>query len=151
MREESLRRSQPLGDDYEVLDPDPELARHVDSGFDARDHTGFERSCVAVDEVGRFVNRTADAVAGPMGKGVPVASLFDHLPDDAIDGSGFDARHDRLDAGLLGVSNCVICPLELLGGSPSKTTVRVWSLGYPSIRVPKSRTTGSPASITRSP
>jgi hypothetical protein len=143
VREESLRRSQPLGDDYEVLDPNPELARHVD--------TGFERSCVAVDEVGRFVNHKADAVAGPMGKRVPVASLFDHLPGDAIDGSGFDARHDRLDAGLLGVSNCVICPLELLGGSPSKTTVRVWSLGYPSIRVPKSRTTGSPASITRSP
>ena len=37
------------------------------------------------------------------------------------------------------------------GGAPSNTSVRVWSEGYPSTRVPKSSTTGSPARISRSP
>ncbi len=62
-----------LGDDDEVLDPHPELARQVDAGLDRHHFAGREHVLGALREPRRLVHLEADPVAEPVAEALAVA------------------------------------------------------------------------------
>jgi len=118
-----------LRDRHEVPDAHPELALEVDAGFDGEHHPRLQRLVVAVHDVGFLVDVEADAVAGAVDERLAVARGLDDLAGGSIDRFRWNPGFDSLDGGLLCLADDVVDRLELVGGSPSKTTVRVWSLG----------------------
>ena len=90
-----------VGDDDQVLDPDPELARDVDAGLD-RDHVaGLEHVLRALAQPRRLVDLEPDAVAEPVAEVVLVAALADHRPRGLVGLLAADPGADRVEAGRL--------------------------------------------------
>src|SRR6202165_1677790 len=90
------------GDDYDVLDARPPLARKVDARLDGERHAFLKREGVARDDVGLLVHRQPDAVARAVHERLRQAVGREHVTRGGVHLFRGYPRAHRIDGGLLG-------------------------------------------------
>ena len=74
-----------VGHDHEVLDPDADVAGHVDARLDGHDVARRELALRRLGEPRRLVDLEPDAVAEPVAEVLAVAGRVDDLARDGVD------------------------------------------------------------------
>ena len=90
------------GDCDDVLDPNPEPAREIDSRLYREAHTWHQRLLFTLDHVRRLVSGYSDSVTGAMNELLAIACIRDDTPSRSVDLLTAHTGTYRVDTSLLG-------------------------------------------------
>ena len=85
------------GDRDDVLDPDSEPAREINSRFHGEAHARHEWLLFTLDHVWRLVSGYSDSVAGAMNELLAIACIRNDTPGRSVDLLATHTRTDRID------------------------------------------------------